>query len=365
MEAAIRTLDAKSLVASMVNYLPSEAAASSSSSFNDGIVTEHGEMGTEKLTKLKLLLTQSITEIGRLMAQTAKDDVVKAAGSAGGKNYLVMLEPRGRFNVTLSSEGMLLEGKQVTCFVPWGKISHMACVPSNASSKKEGEELLTLLLSEPVKCNNKDIKTLVWNLSKASGKDLSAIHESSSAPITGTEHTVVAALVGLCTNMIVVTPQKELFQSITAQKPFLRCYKGIQEGAIYPLQNGILFVKPALFITTENIASLSAGRGGGAGNTRYVDLVIETADGKSHEFTNIERDELPAIQVYVKGYLEARKKQEEKEKSRKQQAKSLLAGDTHTLSHTISPTLQYILSHFLTPSHALSDAPFNISYHTL
>ena len=336
MEAAIKAGDPKELVAKMMECIENRSAESSSSSSSN----ENGETGTEKLTKLKLLLTQSITEIGRLMAQTAKDDVMNAAGTAGGKNYLVindaqLLEPRGRFNVTLSSEGMLLEGKQVTCFVPWIKISHTACVPSNASSKKEGEELLTLLLSEPVKCNNKDLKTVVWNLSKAPGKDLTVNHESSSTPIIGTEHMVVAALVGLCTNMPVVTPQKELFQSIATQKPFLRCYKGIQEGAIYPLQNGILFVKPALFITTENIASLSAGRGGGAGNTRYVDLVIETADGKSHEFTNIERDELPAIQIYVKGYLEARKKQEEKEKAKKQQAKSLLAGNAYTLTYPI------------------------------
>jgi hypothetical protein len=33
-------------------------------------------------------------------------------------------------------------------------------------------------------------------------------------------------------------------------------------------------------------------------------------DEKTHEFTNIDREELPAIQIYVKGYLEARQKAE-------------------------------------------------------
>ena len=33
---------------------------------------------------------------------------------------------------------------------------------------------------------------------------------------------------------------------------------------------------------------------------------IETADEKSYEFTNIDREELPALQMYIKGYLEVR-----------------------------------------------------------
>lgn len=69
-------------------------------------------------------------------------------------------------------------------------------------------------------------------------------------------------------------------------------------------------MKPLLFIPAEDISSLTAGRGGGSGNTRYVDLKIETVDDKEYEFTNIERDELPALQNYVKEYLEARSKKE-------------------------------------------------------
>lgn len=269
MESAIKASDAKALVPLMAACFDGDSSSSSGT-------------GGDNLVKLKALLHQSITEIGRLQVQAAKDNVLQAAGSAGGRTYLVineaqMIEPRGRFNVTMSSEGMMMEGKQASCFVPWSKISHCACVPSNASSKKEGEELLAILLSEPVKCNNKDTRTLVWCLSKAA-KEYTTTHESSPAPIVGTEHQVVSTLVGLCTNTPVVVPQRELFQSISSQKPFLRCYKGIQEGAIYPLQNGLLFVKPCLFITTETIASLSAGRGGGAGNTRYVDLVVRLSD---------------------------------------------------------------------------------------
>ena len=38
-----------------------------------------------------------------------------------------------------------------------------------------------------------------------------------------------------------------------------------------------------------------------------MDLILEMAsDEKAYEFTNIDREELPALQKYVKGYLEAR-----------------------------------------------------------
>lgn len=48
-------------------------------------------------------------------------------------------------------------------------------------------------------------------------------------------------------------------------------------------------MKPLLYVPADAIASISAGRGGGTGTTRYVDLKMETVDDDSYEFTNIER----------------------------------------------------------------------------
>jgi hypothetical protein len=100
---------------------------------------------------------------------------------------------------------------------------------------------------------------------------------------------------------------------------FLRCYKGIQEGSLYLLPSGILFLKPVVFIAMSEIESLSAGRGGSA-QTRYVDLKVggtcpiyshcaskvtvcarlrqvESESSGEFEFSNIDRDELVGIQV--------------------------------------------------------------------
>lgn len=232
----------------------------------------------QQLQTLRLLLSACLTEVGREIAQTEKDEALKVG--SGSEAYIVIpdaqwIEPRGRFTASISGEGILLEGKAVNCFIRWHNISHIACVPSNASMKKEGEELMAFLLLEPVKCNNKDMKMFLWNLSKSVVKEISATNPSSSSPISGSEHVVISSLVSTIRKLTIVTPNKDLFQSATKQRPYLKCYKGIQEGALYPLKNGLIFMKPLLFIPTEDIASITAGRGG-SGSTRYIDLLVSS-----------------------------------------------------------------------------------------
>ena len=266
MEEALRSKDVKSLVQLM--------KACMNTSESDEAAQNNNE--EQSLLALKTILTSSVTEIGRLLTLASKEEALK--GGSGGEAYTVitdaqLIEPRGRFTVSISSDGMLLEGKATTCFVPWDKISHCACLPSNLSTKKEGEELMAFLLSEPVKYCNKEIRTLLWSLGKSVAKLTYALLPGSLSAIDDTEHNVVSTLVAALCKKKIATPRKELFQSVTMQRPFLKCYRGIQEGALYPLKNGLIFLKPLLFIPTESIASLTAGRGG-SGSTRYIDLMV-------------------------------------------------------------------------------------------
>jgi Histone chaperone Rttp106-like len=268
MEDAIRTRDVKSLVKSMISHI-SAAEISTPLAFDGDI---------NRLMSLKELLNLSVAEIDRSIAQTSNEEARKV-GTVGEAYIIIeeaqLIEPRGRFTVSMSLDGMLLEGKQVTTFVPWPKISHCACLPSTISTKREGEELLAILLGEPVKYNNKDITTLLWNLSKSVIKPLNA--NLPAGPINGTEHYVVSTLLSTLGNQRIVLPDRVLFQSVASKKPFLKCYRGIQEGSLYPLKNGMIFLKPILFIPTEKIASLTAGRGGGSG-TRYIDLMVQSVN---------------------------------------------------------------------------------------
>ena len=48
---------------------------------------------------------------------------------------------------------------------------------------------------------------------------------------------------------------------------------GVQEGTLYLLKEGVLFFKPPMFIPSDEVASIMAGRGGSA-QTRYIDLNV-------------------------------------------------------------------------------------------
>ena len=286
----------------------------------------------EVLNKTKLLMADGAKDITiRINAQMKAAVKSESSCQEGGNGEPILhisdaqfFEPRGRFKTSLSGAGILLEGKSASCFVSWENITHASIFPAHQTTKKEGEDLLFMHIKEDkVQYNNKPLKNLLWNMGKNPGKPLSVVQGlgyNAANPLNGTESEVISTIMQKLwcdtapadIKRPLICTDSTLFQTVSQTsakdaKPFLRCYKGTQEGAIYPLKNGVVFIKPVLFLPAEQIASLTAGRGGGSGQTRYVDLQIEMADEKQWEFTNIERDELPALQNYVKGYLEIRK----------------------------------------------------------
>jgi len=269
------------------------------------------------LSKCLVIVNKNIQSEQSKASKAAIESQLNASGNICGTEYnnnlLVIedaqfIEPRGRFKMSLSASGLLLEGKTVSGFIPWTNIANCACVPSSVTTKKEGEDLLVFTLGDnPIKMNTKDAKSFIWTLSKSIAKQINA--SVGLIDVSGTESHVVNALVSKYTLKPVDIPRADLFITLTTQKSYLRCYKGIQEGVIYLLKSGIIFAKPLLYIGAEEISSISAGRGGSSGATRYIDLIIETIDDHKYEFTNIEREDLPALNNYVKGYLETRSKQ--------------------------------------------------------
>jgi len=94
--------------------------------------------------------------------------------------------------------------------------------------------------------------------------------------------------------------------STTEGLPFVGCNRGFNNGALFPLREGLLFFKPPLFVPRSKLASISCGRG--SGQSRFVDMVVqlddESSDGDSTlEFTNIDRDELQGLNGYIHNVL--------------------------------------------------------------
>ena len=243
--------------------------------------------------KLKLLLNDSLKLLNSRISDAKNKAFLKENSTDITSRVAVysindtsFLEPRGKVNVIIYNSGLNIEGKQTSTFLKWSNISHIVRVPSHTSVKKEGEDILIFRMINPVPFNNKETKHFLWNLSNATSKTDGTVESE----------TVIFNISQYCGKKI-VNINKSIFQTVVQQKCFLRCYKGTQEGALYPMKCGLLFIKPLVFIPNEEIASVSAGRGGGSGNTKYVDFHVSTINDQNFEFTNIERDELPSLQV--------------------------------------------------------------------
>ena len=302
-----------------------------------GVMTSAGGVDqAAALTQLKELFAKCTKRVNTLITEHSKSEVSGELTSLDGDIFLELpdaqfFEPRGRFKTQISTLGLHLTGKSAACFVPWAKVTHAVVVPASQTTKKEGEDYLCIRLEpEAVQYNGKNLKNLLWNLGKSLGKPIKVQHGNFDAG--GTESDVVQALLTHLRGCDVTRPNPTLFQTVSQisakdAKPFLRCYKGTQEGAIYPLECGVVFIKPVMFLPAEKIAAITAGRGGGSGQTRYVDLKLEMDDETEVEFTNIEREELPAMQAYVKGFLECRAAEAEKVKAEERAARGDDAGD--------------------------------------
>jgi len=123
--------------------------------------------------------------------------------------------------------------------------------------------------------NNKDYSGFLMMLSKSDVKPIKA--EGMNA--NGSESSVVCSLFERQGGCSIVRPRPDLFQSVVSSsnnvnKPYLRCYRGMQEGVLYPLACGLLFIKPMMYVDIDDIAVLSAGRGGASSYTRFIDLEV-------------------------------------------------------------------------------------------
>jgi hypothetical protein len=245
-------------------------ASSSSSSSSVEVVKEQ----KETLAEVKDFLSKTITLINGKISSEDKKVLSFDENQMGEIIHefpdLQLLEPRGRFKVCLTRNCFLLEGKSGGGMIEYDKVKHLILLPSHTTSKKEGEDYFAVILKTPVKICGKEMKSILFNL----GKSIPKPKPDETVEISETESDKVSREFQRASGLRVQRPDPRLFRTVSNQKSFLRCHKGTQEGAIYPLECGIIFIKPLLFLGADEIASLSAGRGGGSGNTRFVDLKV-------------------------------------------------------------------------------------------
>ncbi|CAM9951150.1 unnamed protein product [Pylaiella littoralis] len=273
-----------------------------------------------------------------------------SSSSSGGAPALLSLEnvqllqPRGRFNLVFRKGGVTITGKAGAVVVPWDNVRHIIRLPRPEGfnwgknldpDDPAGSDLVALPLTEPLPFRkSKTSLVLLQPDPKAKHAEVSiTLDDGVSHQVSGSQGTVVMWALKLLSGVRQSAPDRGLFASRDG-KSFVKCYHGVNEGSLFPLKEGLLFMKPALFLPRSNIEEVVCGRGGSA-TTRYVDLVVglEVEDGEGsavtvsqQEFSNIDRDALPSLQSYIQDALVAPRQREVK-KAAKAEAKAEAAAE--------------------------------------
>ena len=248
------------------------------------------------------------------------------------------INPRGRFLLSLHNNGLLLtnpkkEEEQIA--VTRDAVQHMIWFrkPEDYKSLKQLKEgkpipghMVLLCLEDGITFRNKALKQICIQLPS---------YPAPSAESNEDDHNEedwyngFSAMLSKTSSIIRVLAKMDkqftnnakrgggyMFQagegatgntsSTTEGLPFVGCNRGFNNGALFPLREGLLFFKPPLFVPRSKLASISCGRG--SGQSRFVDMVVqldeESSGGESTlEFTNIDRDELQGLNSYIHNVL--------------------------------------------------------------
>mmetsp|Transcript_25970 Transcript_25970/g.39321 ORF Transcript_25970/g.39321 Transcript_25970/m.39321 type:complete len:431 (+) Transcript_25970:70-1362(+) len=229
-----------------------------------------------------------------------KDDESEASVELG--EHLVppvelsMIMPRAKLMCSLLAEGVhCVNSKRESFDVISKNVSKLIIFPkAEDMRKKEARNMVLLILEEEINFKKKTLNRVCFQLPQ---NDPSAFLEKLKICLKMSENEI--CFVGGGNNKWNFKSHDEGNTSTTtAGMPFVTCYKGVQDGHLYPLEDGLLFFKPPYFIPRQSLHSIACGRGA-SGSSRYVDMNIQLDNDETIEFTNIHREELNVLNDYI------------------------------------------------------------------
>eukprot|EP01031_Cornospumella_fuschlensis_P031613 gene31613-38205_t len=285
MEKAVIDNDCSSFVEALLNVLRGSAEVQ--------VLSEDDDV---ELVRAKDFLTKSCTILNSKITEQRRKTTAIDASALGAPSLeledLQLVEPRGRFQAKFYGDQLVLTGKAGQVIIASKSIAHAFLVPCPSSTKKEGEDYLAVFLRDPVQFAGKGLNKLLFNLSRAEKKSKPSTQPSDPADLTssssepapleptagkgGIESVVVSqAFAALCkagTALEKASPR--FFTSSMQRKAFVPCHRGTQEGVLYPMPSGLLFVKPLLLLSAGQVETVGMGRVGGSTGARYLDLTV-------------------------------------------------------------------------------------------
>jgi hypothetical protein len=180
----------------------------------------------------------------------------------------------GKFQLTLHKQGLVAHkttDPSNQLIIPKGAVSHMVFFPkpedilvvSSKSKKASTSDLVLIRLEKPITFQNKEITVVciqlpfekkqgaLWPNRLEGANEVEAtqawslsLRESLGTQTTKISHVLrppVSKTVGMAYQFS--SSQVANTSSTTAGMPFVRCYQGVNDGVLYPLEEGLLFFK--------------------------------------------------------------------------------------------------------------------------
>jgi hypothetical protein len=265
------------------------------------LLTERFDNSSKETATFLLQATSCLPNAEELSAELMAEDegggeeLINLGEALGDEIEISMIAPRGRLKCRLYEDGLYcINAKDESFKVRPEQAAQLIVFRKPEEIRKKGARdmiLLTFKGKEEVLFKKKALTQLCFQLPN----DASFL-ENFRAALTLTD---MAHVGGSGHDGWKFSSHKEgNTSSTTAGMPFVKCYRGVQDGHLFPLQEGLLFFKPPLFVPRSDLHSIACGRGA-SGQSRYVDLNIQLDNEETLEFTNINRDELGVLNDYI------------------------------------------------------------------
>ncbi|OMH86073.1 FACT complex subunit pob3 [Zancudomyces culisetae] len=252
---------------------------------------------------------QSETSAAQVFYETVKSKA--DLGQISGKSIVnfsevLCLTPRGRYNIDMYPKFLRLRGKTYDYKIMYEHVLKLFLV----TKPDEMHVLFVINLSPPIRQGQTRYPFLVFQFLRDEEKEV-VLNLDSETIKDKYDNQIMKRYEEPLYKTI-----SELFKVFVAKKPIVpdtyrtihgaqgaKCSLKANEGILYPLNRGILFVpKPAQFVAYSEINSVVFSRvgSGSASSGRTFDIVINSHTGTDIQFSSFNREEFDGLFNYLK-----------------------------------------------------------------
>ncbi|KAI5180992.1 structure-specific recognition protein 1 [Nematocida sp. AWRm80] len=256
-------------------------------------------------------------------------DQIKEATATGGHIEVLSVDeiscvlPRGKSKLTFTSVSMYMIGKTYSHQILYGSISKVFYLERSPEEGTEEMYHLILELSTPIRQGQTryhyvnlllpEVPVTIYlgnnsyiqyeedeeeKIPEQTEEEKEKLQELGLNPLY--KDTLSSSLVTILQTLSHVTPIRTgAFVSMGGSKA-LKCSSKANEGYLYPLKKGILFIPKIVYIEYESIEAVEFSRVNLSSRTaKTFDVCIILKDKKEHMFNGIQKTEFNAFETYL------------------------------------------------------------------